>query len=280
MKRCILFLLLLLAYTQAVVAQVTTSPSPFTARDRVVITVDVTGTPVDGVRPLYIWAFIPGGGGDAITNGSDFGASTPEAMMTEIAPNRWTYTVSSSVAFFAKPVAAITAFGFLVKNQDGTRQTADFTLPVKPLEYSAKRVETFPSNFSEQDVVTVNYNQALETVDALKYDNPSANPRVLYTGNLFIYLEAKAQNAAGVETVYRTATNVNTVDVTNDTYKLRLKSPGVWTFRMIPRRLFTSLGLRDDETISEITVNIRKENPAQARRGQTGPVNLTPFVAN
>jgi hypothetical protein len=282
MKRCFIFLFLLLAFTQTVLAQgvVTTNPSPFTAKDRVVITVDVTGTPVEGISPLYIWAFIPGGGGDAITNGGNFGASTPEAKMTQVGPNKWSYTVNSSVDFFGKPVAAITAFGFLVKNQDGTKQTTDFSLPVKPLEYAPKRVETFPSNFSESDVVTVRYNQAQETVEYLKYDDATATPPVLYTGNLFIYLEAKAKSAAGVETVYRTATSVNAVDVSVDTYKLKLKSPGVYTFRMIPRQLFTGLGLKADETITDITVNVRKENAAQARRGQTGPVTLTPFKLN
>jgi hypothetical protein len=285
MKRCFILLFFLLAYTQVVRAQgvVTTSPASFTAKDKVVITVDVTGTPVDGISPLYIWAFIPGGGGDAITNGTNFGSSLPAAIMTRVGTtNKWTYTVNSSVDFFNKPVAAITSFGFLVKNQDGTKQTADFTLPVKPLEYSSKRVETFPSNFSESDVVTLRYNQALETVEYIKYEDASATPQVLYTGNLFIYLEAKAKNAAGVETTYRTATNVNTVDVSNAAYKLKLKSPGVYTFRFIPRQLFSSLatGLKADETITDITVNIRKEDAAQARRGQTGPVTFTPFKLN
>ncbi|GAA3929841.1 hypothetical protein [Hymenobacter algoricola] len=282
MKRCFILLFFLLAYTQVVLAQgvVTTNPATFTAKDRVVITVDVTGTPVDGVGPLYIWAFIPGSGGDAITNGGNFAASTPEAKMTQVGPNKWSYTVNSSVDFFAKPVAVITAFGFLVKNQDGTKQTSDFSLPVKPLEYAAKRVETFPSNFSEADVVTVKYNQSKETVEALKFEDASATPQVLYTGNLFIYLEAKAKNAAGVETTYRTATNVNAVDVSAATYKLKTTTPGVYTFRMIPRQLFTTLGMKADETITDITVNIRKENAAQARRGQTGPVVLTPFKLN
>ncbi|MBD2766696.1 hypothetical protein IC235_02180 [Hymenobacter sp. BT664] len=284
MKRYFFLLFLLLTCTQVVLAQgvVTTRPTVFTAKDRVVITVDVTGTPVEGISPLYIWAFIPGGGGDAITNGPNFNSSLPAARMTQdpTNPNKWSFTVSSSVDFFAKPAGAVTAFGFLVKNQDGTKQTADFTLPVKPLEYIAKRVETFPSNFSEADVVTIKYNQSKETVDALKYVDASATPQVLYTGNLFIYLEARAKNAAGVETVYRTATSVNTVDVSVDTYKMRNTSPGIYTFRLIPRRLFTGVGLQANETITDITVNIRKENAAQARRGQTGPVVLTPFTAN
>lgn len=282
MKRYFILLFLLLAYTHVVLAQgvATTAPATFTANDRVVITVDVTGTPVDGISPLYIWAFIPGGGGDAITNGGNFGSSTPAAQMTPAGPNKWTYTVSSSAAFFNKAPGAVTAFGFLVKNQDGTKQTSDFTLAIKPLEYVAKRVETFPSNFSEADVVTVKYNQSKETVDALKFVDASATPQVLYTGNLFIYLETRARNAAGVETVYRTAASANAVDVSVDTYKMKVKSPGVYTFQLIPRRLFTGLGLKADETIVNITVIIRKENAAQARRGQTEPVTLTPFKAN
>ncbi len=282
MKRYLILLFLLLAYTQVVLAQgvVTTNPAIFTAKDKVVITVDVTGTPVAGITPLYIWAFIPGGGGDAITNGPSFSSSTPEAKMTQVGPNKWSYTVNSSVDFFAKPVGAITAFGLLVKNQDGTKQTADFTLPVKPLEYTVRRVETFPSNFSEADVTTITYNQAKETVNALKFNDATATPQVLYTGNLFIYLEASAKNAAGVATTYRTAASVSAVDVSQATYKLKLKSPGVYTFRMVPRQLFVGLGLKADETITNITVNIRKENAAQAAQGQTGPVILTLFKAN
>ena len=73
---------------------------------------------------------------------------------------------------------------------------------------------------------------------------------------------------------------MSAVDVSQATYKLKLKTPGVYTFRLVPRQLFASLGLKADETITSIAINIRKENAAQAAQGQTGPVTLTPFKAN
>lgn len=138
-------------------AKATVSPSRFTAEDRITITIDLNGTTLgDGGEDVFIWGFVPGCCGSPLNdqNGFGWGNSNPAAKFTAIGGKKYTYTLTPT-SYMNKTAAQIGAtFGFLAKNQSGSRQTSDFTFPVDPLTFTPSAFRVFPSKFTQDDVVT------------------------------------------------------------------------------------------------------------------------------
>ncbi|MDA9555422.1 hypothetical protein N9R54_04235 [Pelobium sp.] len=138
-------------------ATATISPSRFTAEDAITITFDLSNSTLgDNGEDVYIWGFVPGCCGSPLNdqNGYGWGNSNPLAKCTPIGNKKYTYTLTPT-AYMNKTAAQIGAtFGFLAKNQTGSRQTQDFTFPVDPLTYTPSVFRVFPSKFTQDDIVT------------------------------------------------------------------------------------------------------------------------------
>lgn len=145
--------------------KVTFSPAAFTAEDEVTITLDITGTAMEGANDVYIWAFSNdgvGGGKDASTNGQ-WAASSEDAKMTKTGANIFTFTFTGTTLFGQSPAELIN-FGFLGKSKDGSKQTPDFK-PYKfdPLVFTPAQFRLFPAKLDGTDMATVYFHQSLAT---------------------------------------------------------------------------------------------------------------------
>lgn len=156
----ILFLITVLAasFNSFSQATATVSPTSFTAEDQITITFDLTGTTLGaGAEDVYIWGFVPGCCGSPLNdqNGFGFGNSNPLAKCTRIGTTqRFTFTLTPTT-YMNRTAAQIGAqFGCLAKNQNGSKQTGDFTFPVDPLTFTNTAFRPFPSKFTQDDVVT------------------------------------------------------------------------------------------------------------------------------
>lgn len=164
MKKLILSIIFTLSATFAF-SQVTFNPATFTAEDEVILTLDVTGTPLAGQTDVYLWMFSNdgvGGGKDALTNGQ-WANSSESAKMTRVSGNIFTFKFTGTTLFGQSPAELIN-FGFLGKSKDGTRQTQDFK-PYKfdPLVFTASQFRVFPAKMDFTDMTTVYFHQNLAT---------------------------------------------------------------------------------------------------------------------
>ncbi len=158
MKKILFLITTVLAGGFAFAQSASVSPSSFTAEDQITITFDLTGVALgSGGEDVYIWGFVPGCCGSPLNdqNGFGWGNSNPAAKLTRIGTSsKFTYTLTPT-SYMNKTAAQIGAqFGFLAKNQNGSRQTQDFTFPVDPLTFTATAFRPFPSKFTQDDVVT------------------------------------------------------------------------------------------------------------------------------
>lgn len=164
MKKLILSIIFTLSATFAF-SQVTFNPATFTAEDEVILTLDVTGTPLAGQTDVYLWMFSNdgvGGGKDALTNGQ-WGSSSEAAKMTRVSGNIFTFKFTGTTLFGQSPAELIN-FGFLGKSKDGSRQTQDYK-PYKfdPLVFTASQFRVFPAKMDFTDMATVYFHQDLAT---------------------------------------------------------------------------------------------------------------------
>ncbi len=145
---------LLLFVSSKAFSQVTFSPSTFTAEDEVTIRVDVSNTPLAGIEPIYLWAFIPGGGGDALNNGS-WTNSDEKSKLTKVSANVFEIKLVGTTAFGKSP-AELKTLGFLLKSKDGGKQTPDFG-PFKfdPLVFTPTQFRIFPAKVGPDDMVNI-----------------------------------------------------------------------------------------------------------------------------
>jgi hypothetical protein len=164
MKHILSFFALILAAT-ALKAQVSFSPSVFTAIDRVTINVDVTGTPMAGQSEAFIWIFAnlnPAGAVDGTVNGQ-WGNSSPAAKVTSLGGNRWSFSFTGT-ELFGKTPAELKEFGFLLKSKDGSRQTQDYKFyKFDPLIFTPTLMRVFPAKVGPDDAIRVNFDQSLAT---------------------------------------------------------------------------------------------------------------------
>ncbi|MCY7293762.1 MAG: hypothetical protein LH615_16415 [Ferruginibacter sp.] len=156
----ILFLITVLAASFNSFSQATASvsPSSFTAEDQITITIDLSSVTLgSGNEDVFIWGFVPGCCGSPLNdqNGFGWGNSNPAAKFTRIGTSqKFTYTLTPTT-YMNRTAAQIGAqFGFLAKNQNGSRQTQDFIFAVDPLTFNPTVFRPFPAKFTQDDVVT------------------------------------------------------------------------------------------------------------------------------
>ena len=176
MAACIFFLVL---YSAS--AQVTFNPASFTPVDSVTLTVDVTGTPMDGKTEAYIWIFsnTSGGGKDGFTN-TAWTNSPPAAKMKNVGGNKWQFGFIGTTMFSQSP-GELKDFGFLVKTQDGSKQSPDYK-PYKfdQLIFTPTVLRVFPSKVDLTDVITINLDQTLSIDPNEKRMTPATATTGLY----------------------------------------------------------------------------------------------------
>jgi len=177
---CVLFLTL-----YSVNGQVTFSPSSFTALDSVTLVVDVSGTDMAGRTEAYIWIFsnTSGGGKDGFTN-TAWGNSPPSAKMKNVGGNKWQFGFIGTTMFSQSP-GELKDFGFLVKAQDGSKQSPDYK-PYKfdPLVFIPTVLRIFPSKVDLTDVVSLNFDQTLSTDPNEQRMTPSTATVGIYKDSL------------------------------------------------------------------------------------------------
>ncbi|SFC12371.1 hypothetical protein SAMN05421780_1035 [Flexibacter flexilis DSM 6793] len=225
---------------------ITTAPSSFTGQDQVKISIDVTGTAVDGIEPLYLWTWSPA----EPPGGNGTWTSSNETMkLTKEATNIWSITMVPS-QYYGVPPAKISQIAFLVKAKDGSgspeKKTKDLSVPVDAVTYKDTVTRVFPTKFTDNDVVAFYYNRTLDKSNTMK---------ALGADDVYMYAEARVKNAAGTESqkVIVSKSQVGTVDalkatsVSNDLFRLR----------MIPRKFFN---IADGEHITQIKVQFRSKD--------------------
>ena len=183
MKKILFLISMVLAGSFAFAQTASVSPSAFTAEDQITITFDLTGQSLgSGGEDVYIWGFVPGCCGSPLNdqNGFGFGNSNPVAKCTRIGTSqKFTYTLTPTT-YMNKTAAQIGAqFGCLAKNQNGSKQTADFTFAVDPLTFNPSVFRAFPSKFTQDDVVTFFLDKKL--LDASKSALKAATEIYAYT---------------------------------------------------------------------------------------------------
>ena len=183
MKKILFLISSVLTFSFAFSQSASVSPSSFTAEDQITITFDLSGVALgSNNEDVYIWGFVPGCCGSPLNdqNGFGWGNSNPAAKLTRIGTtNKFTYTLTPTT-YMNKTAAQIGAqFGFLAKNQNGSRQTQDFTFPVDPLTFTASVFRPFPSKFTQDDVVTFFMDKNL--LDASKVALKAATDVYVYT---------------------------------------------------------------------------------------------------
>lgn len=177
MKMKKLYLLILLAISASFVkaqgkcdqATFRTEPASFTAEDEVKLLVDLSGCDyLASLEEVYLWIFIPGGPGpDGIGgNGPDFCTGTnPELLMTNEGNNVWSYTFTPTELFALSPSEIGNEIGFIPKEfaacKDNGDQTVDLFLPVESLVFTPAESRTFPESFTNEDFVTLYFDQSL-----------------------------------------------------------------------------------------------------------------------
>jgi hypothetical protein len=234
MKKIILSVLMFLCVCVAYAQKVNISPSSFTAKDQITIEVDVTGTAVAGIEPLYIWMWSDGG--DA-PNGN-WTSSLESQVMTKVRTNVWSITMIPT-EFYKKSAASIgEKIGFLVKAKDGTgdKKTDNLGSPVNKIVEGPQAFRVFPSNFTENDVVTIVYDQKLEE-----------NKDFQKITEIFIYTKADVKNAAGnILEWERSFEKGKDWGEVGDTPKLKMKSEGngIYSLTFVPK-LFYALEPKD-----------------------------------
>ncbi|MBC7915481.1 MAG: hypothetical protein H7Y07_15325, partial [Pyrinomonadaceae bacterium] len=100
---------------------------------------------------------------DGKTNGQ-WGASDEKSKMTKlVGTDLWQFKFTGTVLYEASP-AQLFDFGFLVKSKDGSKQTSDFKpFNFDPIVFVPSEKRIFPAKVSENDMVTVFFDQKLST---------------------------------------------------------------------------------------------------------------------
>ncbi|MGK7388855.1 MAG: alpha-amylase family glycosyl hydrolase [Candidatus Cyclobacteriaceae bacterium M2_1C_046] len=189
------FILLLCLLSISSLAQVTVDPAFPKADQPLTITVDVSGTALEGYTdPIWIWSWIAEGCAsncDAATNVNPATDAQSDALMTRSAtdPNIYTITFTPTV-FFNKTADQIKSIGFLLKGQDWSNgQTQDFFIDIseggldvkitapkeQPLFLTTGEVLTISATASEIATMTIYINEnviASETsVSSISHDH-------------------------------------------------------------------------------------------------------------
>jgi hypothetical protein len=232
--------------------------------------VDVSGVPnLAGVEPIYLWGFIEGCCGSPVN--TDFCNSPSSQVMTKESANVWSIVVPSVKSYLnisykqAKDASAAAgdngrpagqpAFGFLVKAQNGCSggQTANINVPFTGPVYIKQEFESFPLNCSQADVLTLSYNQDLET-----------DPAMQALTSVYLYATASLSDGSTVEP-YAPA-------VVGSTASLQLKKNGSqYTISIIPTSFFT---VPVGKSITAINVVIQSQADPNVNFGSAKVVKM------
>ncbi len=267
------------AYAQTSGAVVTVEPASFTAEDQIKITVDVSAVGnLAGIEPLYLWAWVPNVG-DA-PNGQ-WTNSNENQRMTREAANVWSFTLVPS-EFYSQPPGRIRQMGLLVKAKDGTgdRKTDDIILSVDPLEFSPVVFRTFPARFTQDDIVTIYYDQKLDTA------NGGTGVRTL--SEVYMFTDIDYIDELGEQQTYEPVPfDITYSAAEHSELRFESRGDGVFTKTMIPAQFFADFpGAPAIRQIVRIKVHVRSaENPfgpgAPANpRASLGDNFLTPVIAD
>jgi len=157
----ILFMLFALCAFNNAVGQATAviTPGSFTAEDQITIRINVTGTSLAGVSPVYLWNWSNLGGLN--TNG-DWTSSNETRKMTNVGPNLWEFSFTPSDFYSVNP-SELKWLGFLAKAKNGNNgQTQDFAPnAVEPLIFTPTVNRVFPARISVNDVTSIFIDQNL-----------------------------------------------------------------------------------------------------------------------
>lgn len=269
MKKYILTFLLLICATVSLYAQakVDISPKGFTAEDKITITVDVTGTILDGVKPLYLWAWIPGCCG---ADNGDWNNSNEANKLTEVKANVWSISFVPT-AFYKKSAGEIGEIGFLVKAKDGTgdKKTQDMGSKVTSLVFVPNKLRVFPSQFTQDDVITIIYDQKLD-------DNPSMKA----LKEVYMYTDINYDAGADRGVFFQPVS----YDGVGDSNYVKFKSEGngIFTLTMIPAIYYGSTITPVSEgkkpsgrfQINSIKVHVRSKGNPYAGGAPNPPASL------
>ncbi len=158
MKKILIIIAFIAASISSFAQTASVSPTNFTAEDQITITVNLSsatwGNPGEDV---YIWGFVPGCCGSPLNDqgGFGWGNSNPLAKFTRVGTSKiFTYTLTPTTYMNRTAAQIGSTFGFLAKNQNGSRQTGDFSFAVEPLTFTPNVFRPFPAKFTQDDVVT------------------------------------------------------------------------------------------------------------------------------
>lgn len=190
MKKIIILLFIISGFmraeAQTAVPTFTVSPSEIDAlTENVTITFDVTGSAVDGLTDVYIWAWSPQLNPSEMLlcyegSSANWGSISPNAKLAPVAGDSKKFKLSLPMTVTRAGVEVtfntiaelfgvgdqpgkIKEFGFLLRSQDGSKQTpGDLATKVSllALEFEEAYFRTFPSKVSSADVVTAYLNLA------------------------------------------------------------------------------------------------------------------------
>ncbi len=191
MRKLIIVIIIILgawgANAQNAAPKFTVTPSEIDAlTENVTIIFDVTGSAVEGVSDVYIWAWAPGlSPSEALIcydQGSpSWGSISTNAKLTPVAgeANKFMLKLPKTVTRAGTEVTfnnmaelfgvgdapgKIKQMGFLLRSQDGSKQTpGDLATAINflPLEFEKSYFRTFPAKVSANDVVTAYLNLSL-----------------------------------------------------------------------------------------------------------------------
>lgn len=166
------------------------SPAVFSAKKKFTLTIDVTGTPMEGQQDAYIWIFSNTSTSgnpsfppkDGFTN-TAWSNSPDTAKMVLVAPNKWSYTLTGTTMFSQTP-GELKDFGFLVKSKDGSKQTKDYKpFAFDPLVFVPKALRIFPAKVDRDDIVTLNFERTLGTTTNENRMTPTSVTVTLFDDN-------------------------------------------------------------------------------------------------
>ncbi|POY37396.1 hypothetical protein C3K47_06440 [Solitalea longa] len=190
MKTKIFYIIISLIFTikQTNAQTLVISPTSYTAEDEITLRFDVTGSPMAGEDPAYLWLW--SNAGNCLTNGTSFQNSNDANQLTKISANIWEFKFTGTVAFGKSP-AELQWFGCLVKTKDGSKQTIDFKpYNFDPLVFLETQFRSFPAKVSQNDVVTLNFNQSVaDNPDAARMTPQSISIKAIDEHNVIINVE-------------------------------------------------------------------------------------------
>jgi hypothetical protein len=246
-----LFLILgICALSNYVMAQgsCTISPVAFGAADRITLTFDLTGTNLENVSPVYLWAWTDAG--DA-KNG-DWTNSKEEAKMTQPDPTKPIWTKSFVPKdYYGYDEGSFSFLGCLAKAKSGAvqpplpgeRKTNDFKFDVIPAKFKPLVTRTFPKKVSIDDQVTILYDRKLDTDSTSKTKDEA---------DLYVYMAFRKIGAGNYSAAYPISQDAKNFPQ----YKMVDRGNGIYSLTFIPKKILGAL-LRPGESIDRLNYTIR-----------------------